>query len=344
VLEGPNTVRLSNGSKVTARHILIATGGKPWMPDDVPGIEHAITSNEVFLLPSLPASILIAGGGYIAVEFAFIMKGLGVDVTLLYRGETVLRGFDDDISLFVHGELKRKGIRVITHAVFKEIEKTSAGYVSHLSNGMKVETGLVMAAVGREPYTHGLGLETANIATKPNGAIIVDEYSKTSADHIYAVGDVTDRVNLTPVAIREGACFASTVFNNDPQKFDHADIATAVFSKPPVGCVGLSEADARHRYGKVDIYKTTFRPMKYVLPNDETRMLMKLVVKEDDQRVLGVHIVGIDAPEIIQGVAIAVKAGLTKKQFDATCALHPTVAEELVTMKDKWVPPGTSAA
>jgi glutathione reductase (NADPH) len=341
-LDGPNKVKLSNGHSVTAKHVLVATGGKPWLPTEVPGIEHVITSNEIFLLESLPKSIVIAGGGYIAVEFAFILKGLGVDVTLIYRGETVLRGFDDDIALFVHGELMRKGIRVITHTIFHSIEKTSAGFVSHLTNGTKVESELVMAAVGRVAHTDGLGLETVGVERLPNSAIKVDDYSKTNVDYIYAVGDVTDRVNLTPVAIREGACFAATVFNNDPQKFDHADIATAVFSKPPVGCVGLSEAEARRKYGKVDIYKTTFRPMKYVLPKDETRMLMKLVVKESDQTVLGVHIVGPDAPEIIQGVAIAVKFALTKQQFDATCALHPTVAEELVTMKEKWVPPDLS--
>lgn len=334
-----HTVRLSTGETRTAKVILIAVGGKPWLPDDVPGIEHAITSNEVFSLETLPRSILIAGGGYIAVEFAFLLKGLGVDVTLLYRGDTVLRGFDDDVRVQVHGELKRKGVRVITHAVFTRIEAVEGGFVSHLNNGAHVTSERVMAAIGRTAHTEGLGCEAAGVERKPDGAIIVDAFSKTSVDSIYAVGDVTDRMNLTPVAIREGSCFASTVFGGVPMAYDHDTIPTAVFSQPPIGTVGLSEADARARFGAVDIYKTTFRPMRYVMPNDETRMLMKLVVRQSDDVVVGCHIVGPDAAEIIQAVGIAVKAGLTKAQFDATCAVHPTVAEELVTMKDKWVPP-----
>jgi glutathione reductase (NADPH) len=336
-LTGPNQIQLSNGQTKTAATILIATGGTPFLPDDIPGIEHAITSNEIFLLEALPKSILIAGGGYIAVEFAFLLKGLGVDVTLLYRGETVLRGFDDDVRIHVHGELKRKGIRVITHAHFTQIEKTDAGLISHLSNGTHVTTDHIMGAIGRLPYSDGLGCEAAGVVRADNGAIKVDAYSQTSVPSIYAVGDVTDRMNLTPVAIREGACFANTVFGGNPMAYDHDTIPTAVFTQPPTGTVGLSEADARVKYGKVDIYKTTFRPMRYVMPNDETRMLMKLVVRQSDDVVIGCHIVGPDAAEIIQAVGIAVKCGLTKAQFDATCAVHPTVAEELVTMKDKWV-------
>lgn len=335
-LAGPNSVILSNGETKTAATILIATGGVPFLPDDVPGIEHAITSNEIFLLDHLPKSILIAGGGYIAVEFAFLLKGLGVDVTLLYRGETVLRGFDDDVRIHVHGELKRKGIRVITHAKFDKIEKNDTGLVSHLSNGSHITTDHIMAAIGRLPYSEGLGCEAAGVVRADNGAIKVDAFSQTSVPSIYAVGDVTDRMNLTPVAIREGVCFANTVFNDMPMAYDHDTIPTAVFTQPPTGTVGLSEADARAKYGKVDIYKTTFRPMRYVMPNDETRMLMKLVVRASDDVVIGCHIVGPDAAEIIQAVGIAVKCGLTKAQFDATCAVHPTVAEELVTMKDKW--------
>lgn len=337
VLTGPNSVRLSTGETKTAATILIATGGTPFLPDDVPGIEHAITSNEIFLLDALPKSILVAGGGYIAVEFAFLLKGLGVDVTLLYRGDTVLRGFDDDVRIHVHGELKRKGIRVITHAHFTGIEKTDAGLVSHLTNGSHVVTDHIMMAVGRLPWTQGLGCEEAGVARAENGAIKVDAFSRTNVESIYAVGDVTDRMNLTPVAIREGSCFAHTVFGGTPMSYDHDTIPTAVFTQPPTGTVGLSEADARAKYGPVDIYKTTFRPMRYVMPNDETRMLMKLVVRASDDVVIGCHIVGPDAAEIIQAVGIAVKCGLTKAQFDATCAVHPTVAEELVTMKDKWV-------
>lgn len=338
-LTGPNTVQLSTGETKTAATILIATGGMPYLPLDVPGIEHAITSNDIFLLDSLPRSILVAGGGYIAVEFAFLLKGLGVDVTLVYRGDTVLRGFDDDVRIHVHGELKRKGIRVITHAHFTKIEKTSAGLVSHLSNGTHVTTEQIMAAIGRVPYTGGLGCDAAGVALEASGAIKVDAYSQTSVSSIYAVGDVTNRMNLTPVAIREGACFANTVFGSNPMAYDHDTIPTAVFTQPPTGTVGLSEADARATYGPVDIYKATFRPMRYVMPNDETRMLMKLIVRPADDVVIGCHIVGPDAAEIIQAVGIAVKCGLTKAQFDATCAVHPTVAEELVTMKDKWVPP-----
>lgn len=338
-LTGPNAVRLSNGETKTAAHILIATGGTPFLPDDIEGIEHTITSNEIFLLEKLPKSILIAGGGYIAVEFAFLLKGLGVDVTLLYRGETVLRGFDDDVRVHVHGELKRKGVRVITHAHFIKIEKTDAGLVSHRSNGAHVTSDEIMVAIGRLPHTEGLGCEAAGVERSDSGAIKVDAFSQTSVSHIYAVGDVTNRMNLTPVAIREGSCFANTVFGNNPMAYDYDTIPTAVFTQPPTGTVGLSEADARAKYGPVDIYKTTFRPMRYVMPNDETRMLMKLVVRPSDNVVIGCHMVGPDAAEIIQAVGIAVKCGLTKAQFDATCAVHPTVAEELVTMKDKWVPP-----
>jgi glutathione reductase (NADPH) len=338
-ITGPNSVKLSTGETFTAKTILIATGGKPSVPSDVPGIEHAITSNEIFLLHALPKSILIAGGGYIAVEFAFLLKGLGVDVTLLYRGDTVLRGFDDDVRLHVHGELKRKGIRVVTHTVLTSVDKTEAGLTAHLANGQSVHADALMLAVGRDPYSDGLGCEAAGVERQANGAIKVDAYSQTSVPSIYAVGDVTNRMNLTPVAIREGACFAATVFGGTPMSFDHDTIATAVFSQPPTGTVGLSEADARAKYGPVDIYKTTFRPMRYVMPNDETRMLMKLIVRPADDVVIGCHIVGPDAAEIIQAVGIAVKHGLTKAQFDATCAVHPTVAEELVTMKEKWVPP-----
>ncbi|GIU66059.1 glutathione-disulfide reductase [Candidatus Phycosocius spiralis] len=336
-LIGPHEVHLSSGTIISAKTILIATGGKPAIPTDVPGIEHAITSNEVFLLDTLPKSILIAGGGYIAVEFAFLLKGLGVDVTLLYRGDNVLRGFDDDVRLHVHGELKRKGVRVITHCRVSSIDKSVAGLSVRLTNGQALGVDALMLAIGREPYSEGLGCEAAGLTLKPNGAIMVDAYSQTTVPSIYAVGDVTDRKNLTPVAIREGACFAHTVFGGQPMAFDHDTIATAVFSQPPTGTVGLSEADARAKYGPVDIYKTTFRPMRYVMPNDETRMLMKLIVRPSDDVVIGCHMVGPDAAEIIQAVGIAVKCGLTKAQFDATCAVHPTVAEELVTMKEKWV-------
>lgn len=337
-LAGNGVVRLADGETVSAERILIATGATPWLPDDVQGVEHCITSNEIFALRQLPRRILIAGGGYIAVEFAFILKGLGVDVTLLYRGDTVLRGFDDDVRVQVHGELKRKGVRVITQSVFERIETSDGGLLARLTGGREVEADQIMLAVGRVAHTDGLGCEEAGVQRGANKAVVVDDFSRTTAPGVWAVGDVTDRLNLTPVAIREGQCFALTEFAGTPVAFDHADVATAVFTQPPVGTVGLSEADARARFGEVDIYKTTFRPMRYVMPNDETRMLIKLVVRASDQVVVGCHIVGPDAGEIIQAVGIAVKAKLTKAQFDATCAVHPTVAEELVTLKDKWVP------
>jgi glutathione reductase (NADPH) len=335
-----NGVRLvKDGRSVTAKHILVATGGQPWRPADLKGVEHTITSNETFGLADLPKHVVIAGGGYIAVEFASIFKGLGADVCLVYRGETVLNGFDDDIRIHVHSGLKDAGVSVVTGAVFQEVISSGDGRKTVvLSNGMRLETDLVMMAVGREPATQGLGLEAAGVELGPRGAVKVNAYSQTNIPSIYAVGDVTDRVNLTPVAIREGHAFADTVFNNRPTAFDHADIASAVFTKPQVGVVGLTEADARKRYGRVDIYKTMFRPMKHILPDNPERMLMKLVVEAATERVLGVHIAGPDAAEMIQLAAIAVKAGLTKPQWDTTCALHPTAAEELVTLREKFVP------
>ncbi|MEE2567282.1 glutathione-disulfide reductase [Hyphobacterium marinum] len=340
VFEDAHTLRLEkSGKTVTAGHILIATGGTP-SGLDIPGGDLAITSNEAFHLDTLPESIVIAGGGYIACEFAQIFAGLGVKTCLVYRGDTVLRGFDDDIRAHIHEELKKFGVRVITHANFTKITKGDGGTKRvDLDNGEHVDCTEVMLAIGRDPHTKGLGLDTVGVETDDKGAIKVDAYSQTSIDHIYAVGDVTNRINLTPVAIREGAAFAETVFGDTAMAFDHSDVASAVFTQPPVGSVGLSEHDARQTHGKIDIYKTVFRPMKNILGNADSRMLMKLVVKADDQCVVGVHIAGDDAPEIIQSAAIAVKAGLTKAQFDAACAVHPTVAEELVTMKDKWVPP-----
>lgn len=325
---------------VTAEKILIATGGTPWVDDTVPGHELGITSNEAFHLEKLPKHVVIAGGGYIALEFACIFKGLGCDVCVVYRGEDVLRHFDTDISVQVHSELKRQGIRVITQTVFKEIEDLGEGNKRvHLSNGNHLDTDLVFWAVGRKPSTTGLGLENAGVKMKDNGAVIVDDYSQTSCPSIYAVGDVTNRVELTPVAIREGAAFAESCFNNNKMKMDYRDIPKAVFTQPPVGTVGYAEHEARKEFKNVDIYKTDFRAMKNMLTGSEERVLMKLVVDGDTDRVLGCHIVGADAGEMIQCVAIAVKAGVTKQQFDETCALHPTIAEELVTMREKFKPP-----
>jgi glutathione reductase (NADPH) len=336
VLRDAHTVEIIGKQTVTAETILIATGGRPWKPDDLPGIEHAITSEEAFHLPELPKRILIAGGGYIAVEFAGIFAGLGVETTLIYRGPNILRGFDDDVRAHLAGEIEKRGIKVILGCQHASIEKTATGLVNRLENGMSLETDVVMFATGRVPHVKDLGLEAAGVELDANGAIKVDHLSKTTADNIWAVGDVTDRMNLTPVAIREAVAFHETVYRDNPQAFDYEAVATAVFSQPPVGVVGLSESEARHSCAKgVDVYLTRFRPMKYAFTGSDERMLMKLVVDADTQRVVGVHIVGPEAPEMIQLAAIAVKAGLTKAQWDATCAVHPTLAEELVTLKEK---------
>jgi glutathione reductase (NADPH) len=329
---------------VTADQILIATGGTPWMPDAIPGIEHAITSNEAFHLPELPKRVLIAGGGYIAVEFAGIFAGMGSQVTLAYRGANILRGFDDDVRAHVAEQIERRGIRVVLGAQHEAIEKTPTGLMSRLTNGINCETDVAMFAVGRRPHVVGLGLDKAGVKLTEAGAIQVDEFSRTTASNIWAVGDVTDRVNLTPVAIREAVAFVETAFKDNPSKFDYSDIPTAVFSQPPVGSVGYTEHDARQAFGKVDIYLSRFRPMKYAFMGGEERMLMKVIVNPADDRVVGVHIVGPDAPEMIQMVAIAVKAGVTKAVWDSTCALHPTLAEEIVTMREKYIPPELQAA
>ncbi len=322
---------------VTADTILIATGG--WVsvptPEEVPGIEHVITSNEAFHLEALPKSILVVGGGYIAVEFAGIFNGLGVDTTLIYRGPNILRGFDEDVRSHVSDEIEKRGIRLMVGTQHEKIEKTDDGFVNHLSNGVKCRTEVVMFATGRVPYVTGLGLENAGVKLNDRGAIEVDPYSRTSVPNIYAVGDVTDRINLTPVAIREAAAFVATVFAKTPTAFDHEMVPTAVFSQPPIGAVGMTETEARRAGRKIDIYQTRFRPMKEVFYGAQERMLMKLVVCAESDVVLGCHIVGPEAPEMIQMVAIAVKMGVTKAQWDNTCALHPTMAEELVTLREK---------
>lgn len=335
-LTGPQEIRLiPSGRTIRAGTILIATGGRPWRPLALPGQELAITSNEVFHLKTLPRSILIAGGGYIALEFACIFNGLGVDTTILYRGRKLLRGFDEDVRDFIEAELRRLGIKLILCDVFARIDKTAEGLTSRLVHGGRIETDQVMLAIGRVPQTSNLGLEHAGIEVDSAGAIKVDQWSKTTGSHCWAVGDVTNRLNLTPVAIREGQCFAETLFRNNPVVFDRKDVATAVFTRPPIGVVGLAEHEARAQFGAVDIYRTRFRPMKFVLAGSSEQMLMKLVVRQSDQRVVGCHIAGVDAPEMIQLAAVAVKAGLTKAQFDDTCAVHPTVAEEMVTLRSK---------
>jgi glutathione reductase (NADPH) len=340
-LTDAHTVVLERKSETyTAEKILIATGGWPTLPDNLPGIEHAMTSNEAFHLPALPRRILIVGGSYIAVEFASIFNGLGVETTLVYRGANILRGFDNDVRAHLAGELERRGVKVMLGCEHNALERTSTGIVNHLSSGMAVESDQVMFATGRAPYTAKLGLDTAGVALNARGAVVVDDFSKTNVDNIWAVGDVTDRINLTPVAIREGAAFAETEFRGRPTRFDHDTVASAVFSQPPVGTVGLSEADARHGGRKIDIYRSVFRPMKATFYGGEERMLMKLVVEAESEKILGCHIVGPDAPEMIQMAAIAVKMGVTKAQWDDTCAVHPTAAEELVTMREPYAPPG----
>jgi glutathione reductase (NADPH) len=334
-LEGTHTARLADGSKVSAKYILIATGGGATLGNNIPGLEHVISSKEAFDLPELPKSILIQGGGYIAVEFAGIFAGLGSKVTLVYRGENILRGFDDDVREHLRMELGKRGINVVTGKTVAAVEASAEGYFSKLPDGAMIETDRVMFAVGRRPHVKGLGLETAGVKLKGTGGIAVNEFSQTSVPNIYAVGDVTDRINLTPVAVREGHYFADTVFGNKPMAVDHEDVPTAVFSTPEVGVIGITETKARERLAKVDIYKTTFRPMRATVAARDTRSFMKLVVDGDTDRVVGVHIVGPDAAEIIQAVGIAVKMKATKADFDAVMALHPTAAEELVTMRDK---------
>jgi glutathione reductase (NADPH) len=326
-----------DAGRYTARRILVATGGRPVRPQ-FEGAEHGITSDEAFHLPTLPKRALVVGGGYIAVEFAGIYAGLGVETTLCYRGSNILRGFDDDVRAHLADEMEKRGIKVVLGCSHQSIEKTDAGLVSTFNNGLTFESDVVLFATGRDPYVEGLGLENAGVKLNDKGAIAVDAHSKTNVDSIWAVGDVTDRINLTPVAIREGAAFAQTEFYGNPTTFDHDLVASAVFSQPPIGAVGMSEAEARHAFGKVDIYRAVFRPMKLTFYGGQERCLMKLVVRQDNEQIVGVHVVGPDAPEIIQMAAIAVKMGVTKPQWDSTCAVHPTLAEELVTMREKYVP------
>jgi glutathione reductase (NADPH) len=334
VIEDTHTLRLADGKRITARYILIATGGAPNHGAVIPGIEHVISSNEAFHLKALPRRILIQGGGYIALEFACIFAGFGSDVTVVYRGDNILRGFDEDVRTHLRAEMEKRGITILTSCTVTKVDKHGEGYTSHLSNGSSIASEQVMFAIGRHPNVAKLGLENAGVAINPhNGGIAVDGWSKTSVPNIYAIGDVTHRHNLTPVAIREGHAFADTVFGKRPVQVDHASIPTAVFTQPEVGTVGLTEAEARAQFSHVDIYKTTFRPIKATMSGRDTRVLMKLVVDGLTDRVLGCHIVGDAAAEITQVVAIAIKMKATKADFDATVALHPTASEELVTMR-----------
>ncbi len=321
-----------DGKSYTAEHILIATGGWPKMPD-VPGIEHAITSNEALDLNDLPERIVIVGGGYIAVEFAGIFAGLGAEVTVIIRAENILRGFDQTMRDALRDEMAKRGINVLSECQVKSIEKTDSGYSLRLDQVDFLETDLVMYATGRGPNTKGIGLEEVGVEMDKNGAIVVDEYSKTSVDNIYAIGDVTDRIQLTPVALAEGMAFAKTVFAGEPTSVSYENVPSAVFSQPPIGTVGLTEADARKDHD-VLIFQSRFRPMKHTLSGRDEHSVMKLIVDKKTDRVLGAHMIGDDAPEIIQGIGIAIKAGATKADFDATIGIHPTAAEEFVTMRE----------
>lgn len=335
-----DTVVLASGRQITARYILVATGATPFVPRHLPGHELAITSNEAFHLERLPSRIVIVGGGYIAVEFAGIFSGLGVETVLVYRGEQILRGFDDDLRHHLAGEMKKKGIEIRCHADVSAIERSGDGVRVTLNDGAVFGAGQIMFATGRIPNVVGLGLESAGVELTPHYAIKVDDYSRTTADTVYAVGDVTNRANLTPVAIREGHAFADTVFGGKDVKVDHSLIPTAVFSQPEIGTVGLTEAAARKAHRVVDVYKTSFRPMKHTLSGRDERMLMKLVVDGESDRVLGCHICGPDAGEMVQLLGISVRLGARKSDFDATMAVHPTASEELVTLRDKWQPGG----
>jgi glutathione reductase (NADPH) len=336
VIEDAHTVRLvASGEKVRAKYILIATGAAPDLGADIAGLEHVISSNDAFHLAALPKHILIQGGGYIAVEFAGIFHGMGSQVTLVYRGENILRGFDDDVREHLRSEMERRGITIITRQTVDSVEKVAHGFCVELSDRASFIVDRVMFATGRRPNISGMGLEAADVRIAKNGGIAVDELSRSSVPNIYAVGDVTNRVNLTPVAIREGHAFADTVFGDRPTAVDHSNVPTAVFSEPEVGAIGLTEAAARDRLVKVDIYKTSFRPMKMSLAGRDTRAFFKLVVDGETGRVVGCHIVGPDAGEMIQLVGVAIKMKATKADFDAVMAVHPTIAEELVTLREK---------
>jgi len=330
---GPQKVRLADGTELTAERILVATGGWPFVPE-FPGSEHAITSNEVFHLDSLPKRVVIAGGGYIANEFAGIFNEFGSKVTIVNRGDAILRGYDEQIRDRLLQISMTKGIEFRFNAPFKSIEKQDDGSLMvHLDNCDPIAADAVLVATGRVPNTKGLGLEAAGVELDKDGAVKVDDNNQSSVPSIYAVGDVTNRIQLTPVAIREGQAFADSVFGGKPTTVDYANVPSAVFSHPPIGAVGMTEAEARNKLGAVRIYTSDFRAMKNVLAGRNERALYKMVVNAATDQVVGLHMIGPDAPEILQAAAVAVKAGLTKADFDATVALHPSMAEELVLLK-----------
>ena len=332
----PHTVVI-DAKKITAKYILIAVGGWPVIPA-LAGSKHAITSNEIFFLPTLPRKMIIVGGGYIGVEFAGIFHGLGVEVTQLYWDRLFLRGFDDDCRETLTDEMRKKGIDLRFNADIEKIEKSGTGLRATLNEGATIEADQILYATGRVPNTASLGLEETGVQMKDSGAVVVDDYSKSNVESIYAIGDCTDRMMLTPVAIAEGHAVAETLFNNNPMKPNYINVPSVVFSQPNLGTVGLTEAEARARYAKIDVYKTTFKPLKHTLSGRGERTMMKIVVDHETDRVLGCHMVGPDAGEIIQGLAVAMNCGATKAQFDATIGIHPTAAEEFVTMRTAVAP------
>ena len=335
------------GERVTADKILVATGGWPVIPD-IPGRENAITSNEFFHLPDMPGRIVIVGGGYIAVELAAILHGFGAKVTQLYRGELFLRGFDHDVRTHLAEEMRKKNVdlrfKTDVVAIEKSGDRANDGLTLELKDGGTIEADAVLYATGRAPKSGGIGLEDIGVEMRDNGAIIVDDKFRTSVDNIYALGDVTDRMQLTPVAISEAMVLSANLFNGGDGVMDYADVATAVFSNPNIGTVGLTEEEARERFGAVDIYREAFRPLKHTLTGASERSMMKLVVDRASDRVLGCHMVGPDAGEIVQGLGVALKCNATKAQFDATVGIHPTAAEEFVTMRTPVPEPEAQAA
>ncbi len=328
----PHTVEV-DGTSYTAEHILVATGGWPTMPD-IPGIEHAIDSADALDLPDLPGRVVVVGGGYIAVEFAGIFRALGAQVTEIIRASNILRGFDEDVRDALAAEMEKKGVDIRRETQVHSIEKRDGHFSLRVTGDEEIDADTVLYATGRAPNTAGLGLSEVGVKMTNRGAVMVDDWNRSSVDSIYAVGDCTDRVNLTPVAIAEGRAFAETRFNDNPITMDYANVPSAVFSQPPVATVGLTEEQARQR-GPMDVYISQFRPMKHTLSGRDERTMMKLIVDAATDRVLGCHMVGVDGPEIVQGLAIALKCGATKAQFDATVGIHPTAAEEFVTMREK---------
>ena len=336
-LVGGHDIRVGE-TTVSARHILVATGSWPVVPD-FPGAELAITSNEAFYLPTFPRRVLVVGGGYIAVEFAGIFAGLGAKTTLAYRGDLFLRGFDEGIRLFVLTEMSAKGVSVRLNTQIAALRRTGTGLLCETRGGETYEADLVLLATGRAPASSGLGLETVGVETAANGAIVVDAEYRTSAPHVYAIGDVIDRAQLTPVAIAEGMAVAHNLFGGEgqgkPRRVDYANIPTAIFCRPNIGSVGPTEEDARQRFGRLQVFESSFKPMKHTLTTITERSMMKLLVDGDDDRVIAAHMCGPDAGEIIQGLGVAITAGATKADFDATIGIHPTAAEEFVTMREE---------